>query len=309
VSVNNASVKTDLDIWVKVTTTSIEGAFEYRSDLFDQSTIEKLYFTFESILDQVSIAEPQKIAVLAPFEKKSMLSMPSLPMPLSLVPFRSSGSGSPVFLFQPVGGNVQDFVPLVKSIDRIHPVFAFQLPTIMLKNSVEEMATDYIKEINMISPNGPSILIGASMSSLIALEVAQQLKVSGRKVEKLVVLDSNGPDLEIHSREEVCSLKKMLLYHFVSFFCRIFGLNSPKKIKLLNAKMTSNKALCEYNPKPYNGDLHLISSKKNNFTRQSDPLMGWRGTILGMVHSFEIEASQGSFINSAELAEVITKVL
>lgn len=54
VSVSNASSKTDLDIWVRVTNTEIRGAFEYRMDLFKPETVEKFAESFLKQIDELT---------------------------------------------------------------------------------------------------------------------------------------------------------------------------------------------------------------------------------------------------------------
>lgn len=68
-SVNNASVKTDFDMWIKVTTYSIEGAFEYRSDLFKESTVKEFYNVFLGIVDQLSERSGQHQIYFPRYEK------------------------------------------------------------------------------------------------------------------------------------------------------------------------------------------------------------------------------------------------
>ena len=74
-SVNNASVKTDFDIWIKVTTYSIEGAFEYRSDLFKESTVKEFYHVFLGVIDQLSERSRQHQIYFPRYEKMEVVSV------------------------------------------------------------------------------------------------------------------------------------------------------------------------------------------------------------------------------------------
>ena len=55
--------------------------------------------------------------------------------------------------------------------------------------SIESMARYYLEALVAFQPEGPYLLGGWSAGSVIALEMAQLLKVSGRKVELLIALD------------------------------------------------------------------------------------------------------------------------
>ena len=57
----------------------------------------------------------------------------------------------------------------------------------------EEMATDYIREIRTIQPNGPYLLVGECVGGIMAYEMAQQLLVQGQQVALLALLDTPRP--------------------------------------------------------------------------------------------------------------------
>jgi amino acid adenylation domain-containing protein len=61
--------------------------------------------------------------------------------------------------------------------------------------SVEELATDYVREIEAVDPNGPFYLIGDCAGAPEAYETARQLWMRGKRVGLLVMLDARGPYL------------------------------------------------------------------------------------------------------------------
>ncbi len=60
-------------------------------------------------------------------------------------------------------------------------------------NSVEELACSHIERIRSIQPHGPYRLAGYSFGGLVALEIAQQLRHAGEKIELLFLLDPSEP--------------------------------------------------------------------------------------------------------------------
>jgi thioesterase domain-containing protein len=60
-------------------------------------------------------------------------------------------------------------------------------------SSVEEMARDYVVEIQMVQPKGPYCIGGFSFGGLLAFEVAQQLKRQDQEVSLLILLDPTTP--------------------------------------------------------------------------------------------------------------------
>ena len=92
---------------------------------------------------------------------------------------------------------------LTKFLDEDQPVYALQAKGLNGKEepleSIEEMATHYIKEILEQNPNGPYNLAGYSLGGLIAYEMTRQLKAMGKEVKILAMLDAvarheNGSD-------------------------------------------------------------------------------------------------------------------
>jgi thioesterase domain-containing protein len=61
--------------------------------------------------------------------------------------------------------------------------------------SVEELATNYVREIEDFDPNGPYYLIGDCAGAPEAYETARQLWMRGKTVGLLVLLDARGPYL------------------------------------------------------------------------------------------------------------------
>src|SRR5262249_25629 len=62
--------------------------------------------------------------------------------------------------------------------------------------TIQEMASDYLREIRTIQPNGPYFLGGFSAGGLIAFEMAQQLSKRDQKVALLILFDPSEPKIE-----------------------------------------------------------------------------------------------------------------
>jgi amino acid adenylation domain-containing protein len=115
----------------------------------------------------------------------------------SLVPIQSNGSRPPFFCVHAHGGNVLNFNDLARHLGNDQPFFGLQakgLDGIHPKHtSVEEMATNYLKEIREIQPAGPYLLGGYCFGGSVAFEMAQQLHAQGEKVALLAMIDSIAP--------------------------------------------------------------------------------------------------------------------
>ena len=95
----------------------------------------------------------------------------------ALVLFRNGGTQPPLFLH---GGSLE----LSRYLADDQPCYGIRphgqdgrrAPT-----TVEEMAADYLRQIRSVQPQGPYLIGGFSFGGLVAYEMAQQLRQSGRK--------------------------------------------------------------------------------------------------------------------------------
>lgn len=252
----------------------------------------------------------------------------TLPLPSglsSLVSIRAGGSKNPIFCFHGVGGNVLNYIPLVNSVEPDRPFLALQCRgldgSIPLLDSIESMASAYISEIKLVRPRGPYILAGGSMGGMIALEVAQQLLAAGEKIEKLIMFDTFGPDINIRSydkseRSFLKNLKISLYYRrravvnkLIVKCLKFLHLPVPLEVRLFDTEMNNYRALWKYRPRKYAGDLHLIRAKQRREGWYSDPVMGWENTIDGKITTVEIDGKHGSFMEGPELGNALVSIL
>ena len=104
----------------------------------------------------------------------------------------------PLFCIHGGGFNVLIYRKLAENLDSSQPVYGLQGREINknqpIAQSIQEMAADYIEQIQQVQPQGPYLLCGLSNGGNIALEMSQQLKSQGEKVALLAMFDCLGPD-------------------------------------------------------------------------------------------------------------------
>jgi thioesterase domain-containing protein len=111
----------------------------------------------------------------------------------ALVPITSSGSLPPVFAVPGIGGNVLGFADLARELGPELPFFGLQ--SIGLNGmrdpleSIEEMATQYLREVRQEQSRGPYHLFGACFGSAVAYEMARLLFTAGEQVAFLGLVD------------------------------------------------------------------------------------------------------------------------
>lgn len=131
----------------------------------------------------------------------------------SLVPIKTDGGKTPLYLVHGGGYNVLTFEPISKHMDPDQPIYALQglglFDKSKLFSNIEEIASFYISEILDNDPIGPYNLAGYSSGGILAFEMARQLIQKGKQVVSLVMLDTSYE--ERHSYEGLLANTKNLI--------------------------------------------------------------------------------------------------
>ncbi|UFH41822.1 non-ribosomal peptide synthase/polyketide synthase [Flavobacterium cupriresistens] len=122
-----------------------------------------------------------------------------------LIPLQKKGSNKAIYLAPPGGGTVNCYIELVKLLGDDQPVYAFQSPGLNGKSpvseSIEEMASKFIEEMQKIDQYGPYRIGGYSLGGILAYEMAVQLQDKGFDVEELLILDSSFMGFDVDRSE------------------------------------------------------------------------------------------------------------
>lgn len=115
-----------------------------------------------------------------------------------IVPFRSSGAGSPLFCFPGSGGNPKIFREMVAALPEGQPVYAIDMEWLCETNedfSIEQLAAFYLDAIRKIQKSGPYYLCGYSFGGLVAYELSMRLIDEGDRASLVALLDAPNPAL------------------------------------------------------------------------------------------------------------------
>ncbi|WP_329408139.1 condensation domain-containing protein [Nocardia vinacea] len=112
------------------------------------------------------------------------------------------GTGKPLFLLHPTGGDVLCYTELARKLRTDRPVIGIQDPALAGApgpDTVAELARIYEGVLRAQQPTGPYCLGGWSMGGIVAHEVARRLRDSGETVAVLVLIDANIADRIRHT--------------------------------------------------------------------------------------------------------------
>ena len=111
-----------------------------------------------------------------------------------VVDIQRGRNSTPLFCVHGAGGNILLYRDLAIHLGPHQTVYGLQAQGLDGKmpplETIEEMATSYIRAIRQVQPTGPYRLLGYCMGGTIALEMAQQLKAIGEEVELLALLET-----------------------------------------------------------------------------------------------------------------------
>jgi len=112
-----------------------------------------------------------------------------------VIPIRTEGTKTPVFLIHGSGLNVVLFQSIIPNLDTDQPIYGVQALGLHhpeeIPLTIEEIASLYIEEIVEVQPNGPYNVVGYSLGGFIAFEIARQLKALGKEIKLLGVIDTD----------------------------------------------------------------------------------------------------------------------
>jgi amino acid adenylation domain-containing protein len=238
-----------------------------------------------SILLQVQTIE-EMAAVLS--QEESSTSRSSLVMIQ-----KGSNKKPPLFLTHGIWGNVLFYRDLTRYLEPDQPVYGLQAKGLDGKQapstSVQEMAANYIQEIQTIQPQGPYYLGGYSFGGLVVFEAARQLQAQGQETALLVIWDTRAPNIVISTVDNGNAadhttvikwkwnsrlnnsfkyLPAKVKWHLTGGKLSIFYRNylryikrSLADIRLLDMNIANSQASRKYLAQVYNGKVTLLRCK------------------------------------------------
>jgi len=238
----------------------------------------------------------------------------------------SDSTLAPFFCVHGHFGNVLNFERLAKELESSHPFYGLQAIGITGKEkpltSIPKIAEKYVSEIKKVQPEGPYFIGGFCFGTLVALEIAHQMKENGDEVSSLVMfdphptmyqnlLDNNATKnfrkyfksqrIQIHKSElsgldrvqRTGYMIKLIVRNIIS---RIRGatlkmadriceqFNRPLPKVFCDVELTNELANSKYKRKRWAGRVDLFMSKEVAQGYSNNPEKDWQGITDGEVN-------------------------
>lgn len=128
----------------------------------------------------------------------------------SLVPVKTTGSKTPIYLVHGMAANAGTFFKLPSLLDPERPIYGFQSKGLNGSDTpletVEEMAVHYTNELLEQQPEGPYLLGGYSFGGYVAYEMARILIEKGLEVKELYMFDTQAVNMPMNAHKNDSSL-------------------------------------------------------------------------------------------------------
>ena len=277
---------------------------------------------FAQIEEDFKLRIPLVTLVQAPTIKKlaEVIHLPGSPDAWhSLVTIQPGGVRPPLFCIHGESGHLLMYRSLARYLGADQPIYGLQPQGLDGKQApltrIEDMAARYVKEIQVIQPEGPYFLAGYCMGGTIALEMAQQLSGQGQRVGLLAVLDTYNWRM----------MKRTFLHDLyyniqkLWFSCQhFFSTSSRKKLSSLQAKFhelsnesglseCNRRAACAYVPKSYSGRmLHVRPARQ--YARYNRPEMAWDELAVGGLEVFCVPSYPAQLVEEPFVRDLAIKL-
>ncbi len=261
----------------------------------------------------------------------------------AMVVIQSGGQRTPLFGIHVLGRGLEFYRPFSIALHPEQPVYGLSVQ-IMDKNlappnEVKDLATYYIREMQIIQPEGPYLLSGVSFGGVVAYEMAQQLHQQGQRVALLALLDTY-PAVEIDTRSigqrtsQNLSLLRQARFDVLLTKAKMKAKNIAEKIEhnaqkrrlqrviqkggvveddvrleALYYTELNDKAMENYTPQPYPGRVVLFRCTDIPADDYLDPEAEWAKLAMGGVETYKVPGDHLGMLRLPENAVVLGKLL
>lgn len=311
------------------------GAELSLSALLHEPTIRGLATLVRANIPQRE-APPEAPKEIAPSPVAVVSNVTPLPRRSKWTPLVPLGSGPPgarpVFMVHGAPGDTIWFKPLADQLRDLATVYGIEAQgidgTLPFLETIEEMASLYVRHIFAVDPIGPYRLIGYSGGGVIAFEMAQIIQRSGREVEFLGMLDTLAPQaagpmrfadkLKFASRMDIkyllnwplktlLPLRRELLERW-----RLMTTGERKtRVEILAdlCRASYLRAQDRYHPQPYGGDALIFrASIAEALFLRAGPMLGWDGVLTGKVDVVALDADHLTLFQPRSLDIVVKEM-
>ncbi|HET6709119.1 thioesterase domain-containing protein, partial [Amycolatopsis sp.] len=252
------------------------------------------------------------------------------------------GTGTPLFLLHPSGGDILCYTELARRLDVPNPVVALTDPGLVDgvgPADIPDMVRRYRRVVRRHQPHGPYLLGGWSMGGTVGHELARALRADGEEVALLLMIDANSPErivalegLDAGESEEETRLRYLRSVESFLGFDYGEGLGADALRRRLEADgLTVDerrfevfarhlRALADHHAGPLDETVPVlllragVVSPRNSRIGMGvddsfdEPELGWRPYVEGELTVGEIDAHHYTILHDPAVTEVAASI-
>lgn len=262
-----------------------------------------------------------------------------------VVALREAGTKPPLFCIHGGGGHLLDYRDLIASLSDDRPVYGLRASDVneVYPETVEELAEQYVQDIQEVQERGPYQICGLSFGGLVAYEIARQLAEKGEHVALIALFDTGNwayyrnlpaerwaqfrrvymidrlkkygrnlvqgrfDDVAADAKEFVTSRLNSALWKITRRICRAVNLPVPK---LVRSNLVVFSAIGQnYVPKKYPGSLLLFRAEGRTAEYGDDLTLGWSDIARDGVVVHQVPGGHLSILRKPQVDRLIEQLM
>ncbi|MFC9767720.1 amino acid adenylation domain-containing protein [Rhodococcus jostii] len=250
-----------------------------------------------------------------------------------LLPIRSAGNSDPIFCIHPASGLSWCYVGLAAYTEPGRRIYGLQSPELVEDDphprSIEQLAEQYVREIQAVQPHGPYHLLGWSLGGVIAHAVATRFRHLGQKVSMLAMLDSRLREAEAAAvreftvRDILVELADLMGFgaedfdalaapmspeqatELIHMRTGAFEFLQPSHVKRIVASFNdAPRLVANYQPPSYDGDVVFFAAASAGDMTQAIAESCWKPYISGSIEYYPIDVTHIRMTTPRALADI-----
>jgi non-ribosomal peptide synthetase component F/thioesterase domain-containing protein len=262
-----------------------------------------------------------------------------------IVAIREVGVRPPLFFVHGGGGHLLDYRDMIEDLPDDQPVYGLRASDVNEEypETVEELADQYLLEIQKVQEQGPYQICGLSFGGLVAFEIARKLAEKGEHVGLIALFDTGNwahyrylppaklaqfrrtymldrlkkygrnlmqgrfDDLAADAQQFVTSRLKAILWKISRQICRLLSLPVPK---IVRSNLVVFSAVGQnYVPKTYPGRLLLFRAEGRTAEYGDDLMLGWTDIARDGVVVHQVPGSHLSIMRKPHVDRLIEQLI
>ena len=286
-------------------------------ELEKYSTIQHMAGFIQSAQDNQAVL-PEHVPLDA-FQGKGS---EDVPLKHGLIPFQSEGSKTPLFIL-PASLYLRKFASAFSPDRPVYSLFPIENQQIIYRNSVQETAGDYYRNLIEFLPHGPYLLFGHSGYGFFVLELARLLIRNGNKDVFVGLLDSYppGPHRQAHFQDRILihinNLQGMYPREMVKYFKELAGRFFERHSSLIaEQRIALNKQagdldrvqkliLAKYRPEPIDFPVTLFTVSERQWYIRWNIMENWERYLKVPLNIIQVPGNHMSTFEPPHVLELV----